>query len=84
MRRFLLILLLQIVFNPLFASGLKDERSLREVRVLYVPGVADPFYYSLEKGAREKAEDLGVLLSVSPLSFCVGSGRTDSDSDGCR
>ena len=66
MRRVLLILLLQIAFIPLYASGLKDERALREVRVLYVPGVADPFYYSLEKGAREKAEELGVLLSVSP------------------
>jgi ribose transport system substrate-binding protein len=35
------------------------------LNILYVPGVADPFYYSMEKGALMKAEEMGVSLDVS-------------------
>jgi ribose transport system substrate-binding protein len=65
MRRIYTLILFIITIQPLTASGLKDVQHTPEVRVLYVPGVADPFYYSLEKGARLKAEELGVQLSVS-------------------
>ncbi len=32
---------------------------------VFVPGVSDPFYYTMERGARQKAETLGVKLIVS-------------------
>ncbi len=35
------------------------------LKFLFVPGVSDPFYYTMEKGAREKALELGVELTVS-------------------
>jgi ribose transport system substrate-binding protein len=32
---------------------------------VFVPGVADPFYYTMERGIKEKAQELGVNLIVA-------------------
>jgi ribose transport system substrate-binding protein len=32
---------------------------------LFVPGIKDPFYYAMERGAREKAQELGVRLIIA-------------------
>jgi ribose transport system substrate-binding protein len=69
MGRINLILILLLLASPLFrlpASGRAEGGSDEPPRILYVPGVSDPFYYSMEEGARRKAEELGVLLDVSP------------------
>lgn len=31
----------------------------------FVPGIADPFYYTMERGTREKADELGVRLVIA-------------------
>ena len=33
--------------------------------MLFVPGVADPFYYTMEKGIQAKAKELGVTIKVA-------------------
>ncbi len=49
---------------PLFAAGQKDTAD-DKVTMLFMPGVADPFYYMMEKGIRAKAEELGVNIIVA-------------------
>jgi len=51
--------------GSLFSQGTKEAPARRDLTFLYVPGVADPFYYTMEKGAVEKAEELGIRLVVS-------------------
>jgi ribose transport system substrate-binding protein len=48
---------------PAFASPGKPET--KELTFLYVPGETDPFYLSIELGAKDKAAELGVNLVVS-------------------
>jgi ribose transport system substrate-binding protein len=36
----------------------------KKLKMAFVPGVADPFYYTMEKGAQAKAKELGVELVV--------------------
>jgi ribose transport system substrate-binding protein len=57
------LLLISITCFPLFAEGQKDEEG--ELTFLYVPGETDPFYFSIEKGAKDKAEELGVNFIVT-------------------
>jgi ribose transport system substrate-binding protein len=33
--------------------------------MLFVPGIADPFYYTMEKGIQAKAKELGVTIKVA-------------------
>ena len=64
MRRLLIpTILLLAAAIPLAALGRAEAPA--EARILYVPGVADPFYYALERGARTRAEELGAGFSVS-------------------
>jgi ribose transport system substrate-binding protein len=35
-----------------------------QLRFAFMPGIADPFYFTMEKGAKAKAEELGVELLV--------------------
>jgi len=42
-----------------------QEAADEEFTMLFVPGIADPFYFTMEKGIRAKAEELGVNLVVS-------------------
>ena len=64
----LILILLLPVFSlcSAAASGRAYDDSGTPLHILYVPGVSDPFYYSMEEGARRKAEELGVILDVSP------------------
>jgi ribose transport system substrate-binding protein len=57
------ILVLLAVCLPLFAAGGPGEAE--ELTFLYVPGETDPFYLSIEMGAKDMAAELGVNLVVS-------------------
>src|SRR5665648_81574 len=35
-----------------------------KLKIAFMPGIADPFYFTMEKGAKAKAEELGVELIV--------------------
>ncbi len=48
---------------PVFASPKAETKE--ELTFLYVPGETDPFYLSIEMGARDKAKELGVNFIVS-------------------
>lgn len=61
----LLFILACLISNALFASGRMDEQPNSQIKILYIPGVADPFYKSMEKGALQKAEILDISLTVS-------------------
>lgn len=41
-------------------------------KMAFIPGVSDPFYYTMEKGAKEKAEELGVELIVGEFPKAWG------------
>jgi len=55
MKRSLLILpalaLVVLIAAPIFASG-GGEKKVKTIA--FMPGVADPFYYTMEKGVRAK------------------------------
>ena len=34
------------------------------LKLAFMPGIADPFYFTMEKGAQAKAKELGVELIV--------------------
>jgi len=65
MKRSLLILpalaLVVLIAAPIFASG-GGEKKVKTIA--FMPGVADPFYYTMEKGVRAKAKELGVNIVV--------------------
>ncbi len=63
----LIFMVLLIVFGMsanLFANG-QQEKGKDEITMLFMPGVADPFYYMMEKGIKAKAEELGVNVIVA-------------------
>ena len=49
-------LVVMVAFN-VFAAD-------KKFKIAFVPGVADPYYYTMEKGAKAKAAELGVELIV--------------------
>jgi len=49
----------------LFGTAPKKEAEKEQLTFAYVPGIEDPFMRMIEKGARAKAEELGVELLVS-------------------
>jgi ribose transport system substrate-binding protein len=58
----LITLAMLTVCLPLFA---RPSAEAEELTILYVPGETDPFYLSIELGAKDKAEELGVNFVVS-------------------
>jgi len=42
-----------------------DQKEKDSLTFAFVPGVADPFYYAMERGIKEKAQELGVNLIVA-------------------
>lgn len=56
-----LVLLLAL---PLFAGGQKEPAVKKAVTMAFMPGIADPFYFTMERGIRQKAGELGVKLFV--------------------
>lgn len=51
-----------------FAAGV----SAKKLKFAFMPGIADPFYFTMEKGARAKAEELGVELIVGEFPKAWG------------
>ena len=50
---------------PLFAGGQKEAAAAKKgVTIAFMPGIADPFYFTMEKGIQAKAKELGVNLLV--------------------
>lgn len=64
------LLLIAAISIPLFAKGKPVEKE--ELTFLFVPGVSDPFYYTMERGAKEKAAELGVNLIVAEFAKAWG------------
>ncbi len=52
---------------PSFASGKTEEKmeGKKTLTFLFMPGVADPFYFTMEKGIQAKAKELGVNVIVA-------------------
>ena len=66
LRIVLAISLVLIAASPMFASGTGEKGGGKKtVTVAFMPGVADPFYYTMERGIRAKAKELGVNLIVA-------------------
>ena len=61
----LLISLIALSVAPVFANGADDTAMDDGVTMMFMPGVADPFYYMMEKGIQAKADELGVNLIVA-------------------
>ena len=49
-----------IAFSMAFSAAAQDNT----FKMAFMPGVADPFYFTMEKGAQAKAKELGVELIV--------------------
>ncbi len=69
MKRFILIILCLLLVGAvslvLFGGGKKEPAKKEKLTFAYVPGIEDPFMRMIEKGARAKAQELGVNLLVS-------------------
>ncbi len=69
MKKFvILIISLLFIFSfclPLFAAGQKEKGGKEELTFAFVPGIADPFYYTMERGVQTKAKELGVNIVVA-------------------
>lgn len=52
----ILLIFLVLSFLPMACAA--------ELKFAFMPGIADPFYFTMEKGAQAKAEELGVELIV--------------------
>jgi ribose transport system substrate-binding protein len=60
------ICILVVLSLGLFLFGSKPEKpEKKELTFAYAPGIEDPFMRMIEKGARKKAEELGVKIIVS-------------------
>ena len=51
-----------------FAAGV----SAQKLKFAFMPGIADPFYFTMEKGAKAMAEKLGVELIVGEFPKAWG------------
>ena len=63
-----LISLLTLSLVCIFAFGASAEKTFK---IAFMPGIADPFYFTMEKGAQAKAKELGVelILGEYPKSW---------------
>ncbi|MEN6381723.1 MAG: hypothetical protein ABFC86_00430, partial [Rectinema sp.] len=57
---FVACLLILITVVPVFGQATK-----KQLTFLFMPGVQDPFYTTMEKGVRAKAKELGVNIIVA-------------------
>ncbi len=68
MKRSLIVVLAMalaiVLAAPIFAAGSKEAGGAKTVTIAFMPGVADPFYYTMERGIRAKAKELGVNVVV--------------------
>jgi len=61
----ILLMLFTLLSGRLQAAGQREQKTQDIPHILFVPGVADPFYYSMEKGAVQKALELGIHLDIT-------------------
>jgi len=54
------IMTMTIILSMVFVAAAADKT----FKMAFMPGVADPFYFTMEKGAQAKATELGVELIV--------------------
>ncbi|WP_455382032.1 ABC transporter substrate-binding protein [Salinispira pacifica] len=66
MRILLGLALVLAIAAPMFASGTKEAATSggKSVTIAFMPGISDPFYYTMERGVKEKAKELGVNILV--------------------
>jgi ribose transport system substrate-binding protein len=62
MRKFLAIALLLLLAGGLVFAGGEKEPQKKELTFAYMSGILDPFMIMIEKGAKAKADELGVKL----------------------
>jgi ribose transport system substrate-binding protein len=60
----LCVALILLMAMPLLAKGQPEPPAGETVTMAFMPGIADPFYFTMERGIREKAKELGVELLV--------------------
>ena len=53
-------------------GGLAADKTFK---LAFMPGIADPFYFTMEKGAQAKAKELGVELIVGEYPGSWGPGK---------
>jgi ribose transport system substrate-binding protein len=67
MKRTLLIVLAVALVGVLVLGGLTGcakKPAKKAVTIAFMPGIADPFYFTMERGMQAKAKELGVNLIV--------------------
>jgi len=64
LRVVLALALVALIAAPIFASGAKEGGAKKTYTIAFMPGIADPFYFTMEKGIQAKAKELGVNLVV--------------------
>ncbi len=58
-------LVVLLVAAPVFGSPSAETKTAKKaVTMAFMPGIADPFYFTMERGIRAKAKELGVNLIV--------------------
>ena len=57
------VALVAAIAMPLFAGGAK-ETGKKSYTIAFMPGIADPFYTTMERGIKAKAAELGVTVVV--------------------
>lgn len=61
-----IVTMLALAAMPVFANGGNDAAADDDtITMMFMPGVADPFYYMMEKGIQAKADEMGVELIVA-------------------
>jgi ribose transport system substrate-binding protein len=58
------IALVVLMAMPVFAKGGAEPAAKKAYTIAFMPGIADPFYFTMEKGIRAKAKELGVNIVV--------------------
>lgn len=67
-------LLIAAVAVPLFATGAKESAapSGKSYTIAFMPGISDPFYYTMERGIKQKAQEIGVKVVVGDFPTTWG------------
>ena len=53
-----------VLAAPVFAGGAKEGSGAKSFTIAFMPGIADPFYFTMERGIKAKAKELGVNIVV--------------------
>ena len=53
-----------LVISLILAASQGVFAAEKTFKMAFMPGIADPFYFTMEKGAQAKAKELGVELIV--------------------